>query len=72
MKLFDPRAKCPKCDSTRISIKYCKGSTTFHRCPSNQTAGEHLDRTCQRCGYCWAERTNDYKQPHSPMPDMKE
>ena len=63
MEAFDPRSKCPKCGSKDISTQWCRGgelrwNAAHGQCPS----GEHMDRTCKRCGHLWPEACMDAEQ----------
>lgn len=66
LEKFDEKSACPKCGHKKAGVKYCKGgaiSGFLDKCPS-QMAGsyeEHLDRTCGRCGYVWAQDVLDRK-----------
>lgn len=59
---FDLERACPKCTvKATTSIKYCKG--TVMSCPAHPNEqGEHLHRTCQTCGYVWAEDCADAEE----------
>ncbi len=62
MEPFTKEAKCPKCGYGLISIKYCKGGTGGLSCITGfyYTANrEHLDKTCDKCGFSWPEETMD-------------
>jgi len=59
---FDEETACPKCGHDRVVVKYCKGGIMIGRsCPSEMSGSyeEHLDRTCERCGYVWAQAVLD-------------
>jgi hypothetical protein len=46
---------CPKCGNRVIKTRYCKG---WGDCP-RLIPGEHLEKTCQVCGYQWHVETLD-------------
>ncbi|MGA4989931.1 hypothetical protein [Nonomuraea bangladeshensis] len=48
---------CPKCGNVGAYTKHRSGRDPFASHP-----GEHLERSCTRCGYEWAEATVD-QQP---------
>jgi ribosomal protein S27AE len=56
---FDEKSICPKCGHGEIGTRYCKGtlSVSLTPCRSEMKASfeEHMDRTCERCGYVWAQ-----------------
>lgn len=62
MKLppYAENATCPKCGHDDINVSYSKG-TSFgalgcaYYCSLRGSIKEHLDRTCNRCHYQWAE-----------------
>ena len=57
MRQYSADAACPKCRHDQIrsfyrpSMRYGHQSGCALECPY----GEHMDRTCQRCEYIWAE-----------------
>lgn len=65
----DPEAPCPKCgaDAQRIPVEFHTiapdrffGRYALVENPkpcAGKYLGEHLCRTCGRCGYSWQERT---------------
>lgn len=56
---FNAGATCPKCGHDQVRVAY----VSEHRSWSSPSCGltheakyvEHLDRSCQRCHYTWAE-----------------
>lgn len=65
---FNPDTACPKCRCESVSTNYHVGIGTHRPCGSLlnrldyqqvQDFGEHLDRTCGRCHYGWAEACAD-------------
>lgn len=58
---FDHKRNCPKCGANRLKYRYVSGGglagsdTLYH--------GEHIEKTCDRCGYRWAESCDDAKKP---------
>lgn len=64
---FNENAACLKCRGTDISARYI-GKPTDHlwrpQCgQASWSAPEHIDRSCRRCGYEWAEATADVLAP---------
>lgn len=55
---FCEKSACPKCGHDKVAVKHCKGCVwSGGGCPSEMSGSyeEHLDRTCERCGYVWAQ-----------------
>ena len=57
MKPFDPDSRCPKCGGEDVGTHY---SASYWDClyscsRRNSMTGEHMERTCRRCGYRWVE-----------------
>lgn len=60
---FDEGRLCPKCGNLGVGVTYHEIPSTHGPChalrdvPMNRWGeiGEHLDRSCQRCRYGWAE-----------------
>jgi hypothetical protein len=57
---YAPEATCPKCGHDTANTVYSKGSwygavSCSYSCSERSTHREHLERTCQRCHYQWAE-----------------
>lgn len=61
LKPYDGRIRCPKCGHNRVGTRYCDGKAPA--CGLYLPV-EHLHRTCQRCGFGFAQLTKD----HSPKP----
>ena len=69
MKYFNIDSSCKKCRYLgHASVEYKVGVfsecmqehiSTTHITRSDRPIDEYLLRTCQRCGYKWAERTVD-------------
>lgn len=58
LKPFNPNAMCPKCGHDVVRVSYSVGGCPYPADCGVSAAfddGEHLDRTCQRCHYEWAE-----------------
>ena len=58
MERYNPDSKCPKCGWDKVSVKFCKGDFNCKSYMRDEWK-YHLDRTCERCGYTWAEATLD-------------
>ena len=54
MKPFNKNAKCPKCGSRGIRLKYHPPQTI-----TGVTVPELMERSCADCEYMWVERTLD-------------
>lgn len=54
---FDPEAKCPKCGHDDVRVNHVGGYrySCTHEAKPRHPETEHLDRTCQRCHFGWAE-----------------
>ena len=63
---FSATSTCPKCLYDRVNVRYSDGfwrKSCVYQCPE-QGKGEHIERTCQRCGYSWQEAcATDQQQP---------
>lgn len=56
MNPFNPAATCPQCSHNIVRAIYqAKGCPPISRCGVRRNGGEHIDRTCQRCFFEWAE-----------------
>jgi hypothetical protein len=76
---FDPQGRCPKCASASVRIRHepitDHFACTVARDRSMPLGGaalqgwrrrwdrEHLERTCERCGYGWAEAVSAPADP---------
>ena len=59
----DQPPTCPKCGEQRPSVKFCDGKSISLKqvshdgvsvlWPCKDVKTEHLDLTCNRCGYSW-------------------
>jgi hypothetical protein len=60
---FDETAVCPKCRGENIVTNYKPNahawSCRYHARHPGCCTFEHVDRTCRRCGYSWAELPDD-------------
>ncbi len=63
MELKDTNSICSKCGNENIGTKYCPGVESTAHVKGCDAAGEHLHRTCSKCGYTWIENTLDVNQP---------
>lgn len=52
---FREDASCPKCGHATVGTGYHSEGGMNSSSPCYYITGEHIDRTCQRCGYSWAE-----------------
>ena len=55
-RMFGP---CPKCEFPEAEVSWRPSNDLFGCRVRSHTAAEHLDVTCSRCGYCWAEPASD-------------
>jgi len=57
---FDESRACPKCktEHEHITWRYYEGA----RNPSFIQSEEHLQKTCDDCGYAWLEKTADAEE----------
>ncbi len=62
---FNEGATCPKCGHDDISTRYCKDRRPVELCWPYVT-GEHLHRTCKRCGFEWLEGCLDAEDSNDP------
>ena len=68
-KPFSPASKCPKCGHDVVTTAFCAGSVTPQNSRGEVPAGkcergiggEHLHRTCGRCGFVWVEKCLEAK-----------
>lgn len=69
MNIYRSSNKCPKCGGVEISERHHEG---IDKCTWGQShfVGEHIHRTCKRCGYQWPETPLDIKveDPESSNP----
>jgi transcriptional regulator with XRE-family HTH domain len=65
---FNEHASCPKCLSDAVRVTYHPAPAGGHPChaPASPAAGEHLCRTCERCGHGWSEATAHTPTAHRP------
>lgn len=61
---FDEHATCAKCGCSVVSVAYHAAPASGFPCASSP--GEHLCRTCERCGYAWREATIAARPGHHP------
>ena len=68
MNVYDPKAKCEKCDGEEIATVYCG-----HPLPDKKSPGikEHFHRQCKRCGFNWVEKCLNSEQDIGTI-DLKE
>jgi predicted nucleic-acid-binding Zn-ribbon protein len=62
MKRFDAKAVCPKCGSPNVASWHHQASRGEWRSRESSCydlSTEHVDRTCRRCHYGWAEAPLD-------------
>ena len=60
LKPYNPRAVCPKCGGCNIATQHhsADGNLCRHDWSTRgqcETGEEHIARSCERCGYAWAE-----------------
>lgn len=65
---FDPVSVCAKCGFERASARWCPGTGVSDRQAGCDTPGEHLHRSCGRCGWTWQEATLD-ASPEETAPE---
>ena len=53
---------CPKCGCDNSKVEFCQGIGGKTKKTGCETAGEHLHRTCSRCGFEWTELCLDAKK----------
>ncbi len=73
LKPFDENAACPKCgaQADEISTTYAEGACIPENGYGCGQQGEHIHRTCDRCGYDWAEACLDGELPPAPPSDLE-
>jgi hypothetical protein len=52
---YEPDKSCPACGHAEVRTTYCERAYSSSKA-CWPVVGPHLDRTCQRCCYQWAER----------------
>jgi predicted nucleic-acid-binding Zn-ribbon protein len=57
MARYRPESACEKCGNTTAATVYCGGAGDREHVAGCEESGEHLHRTCARCGYRWLEDT---------------
>ena len=62
MLILDINSNCPKCGNENASTKYCPGVENTEHLRGCDVTGEHLHRTCAKCGFSWVEPTADAAQ----------
>jgi DNA-directed RNA polymerase subunit M/transcription elongation factor TFIIS len=50
LKIYDPDRECPKCGNQEVRVQHRKGDEEDAISPV-----QHMERSCLRCGYQWAE-----------------
>lgn len=65
---YDPDQSCPKCDGRTIRTQWFADSShpgclLGERLRTGR-AGDHLERTCVRCGYRWEQQCPDPTHDH--------
>jgi transcriptional regulator with XRE-family HTH domain len=65
---FNEHASCPKCLSDAVRVTYHPAPAGGYPChtPASPAPGEHLCRTCERCGHGWCETTADTQTAPRP------
>jgi hypothetical protein len=58
MRPYDESNPCPKCGSTKASVKYHDPGTGHQGCDP----GEHIHRECLTCGYPWSDACVELKE----------
>ena len=59
MKEYKKDTPCIKCGSDKINDVYrekCEWNTTQWRMGNLRLEEEHIERNCENCHYCWAEK----------------
>jgi len=59
MKSYDEDGVCPKCGNDEISDEWHSIYCSRWDCPVGAEGAEHINRTCGRCHYIWAETVLD-------------
>ncbi len=67
LSIYSETSACPKCGCTAADTKWCGGATNPDHVPGCVVEGEHLHRTCARCGYMRLELPLDMP-PEEPTP----
>ncbi len=68
--VFSASAVCSKCGHDDISVIYRQSGyeCSYPRpCGMSQFDGEHMDRSCRRCGYSWAESVLSVTEKPAPI-----
>ena len=61
MKPYSEKSICSKCGHDVIETRYCGPGANRYDMARCLVDGEHLHRTCKRCGYEWLEAPLDAK-----------
>lgn len=60
------KAYCPKCGSSKVSMRHHDSWSTCSPFSRTRFSGEHIHRTCERWQYEWSEAPLDASREAMP------